>query len=168
MPRLSTLSLTAIGGAISLSFLAQQCQCPPVAIPPITSAALQTAAALGSAGASFAGAVIGANHQGKGGHHRARQAFIAPPDVPQQEFDRCYNDLSQPATHVYVQGPVSHNGIQVDGLPASCMNLATVIDDDAAGGPPPIACGSACLLYDNLSDDDYNNMGAIFDKLKNA
>lgn len=59
-------------------------------------------------------------------------------------------------------------GIQVDGLPASCMNLATVIDGDAAGGPVPLPCGSACLLYDNLGEEDYEKMRTTFEDIKNA
>lgn len=41
------------------------------------------------------------------------------------------------------------------------MNLATVLDGDAVGGPVPQPCGSACLLYDNLSPADYETMRII-------
>ncbi|KAF7556213.1 hypothetical protein G7Z17_g1642 [Cylindrodendrum hubeiense] len=158
----------AIGGVIAAYLLAQQCQCPPLAIPLITSAALQVAAAVGSAGASFAGAIVGAHFSKKSIIIDRRQAFVAPAGVPQQEFDRCYNDLAQESVAITVNGPVSNNGIQVDGLPASCMNLATVLDGDAVGGPVPIPCGSACILYDNMSEADYSTMQTTFEGLKNA
>jgi hypothetical protein len=166
-------NIKALGGAAAAYFMVQQVQCPPIAIPLITSAALQTAAAVGSAGASFAGAIVAANVGGGGRKARGflinkRQEFVAPEGVPQFEFDRCYNDLANPDIAVNVQGPVSTNGIQVDGLPATCMNLATVIDGDAAGGPVPTPCGSACLLYDNLSAEDYESMRVVFEELKNA
>jgi hypothetical protein len=103
-------SLKTVGGAIAAYLLAQQCQCPPIAIPLITSAALQTAAAVGSAGAGFAGAIVGANVGNKRTILESRQTFTAPPGVPQQEFDRCSNDLAQPTVSVNVQGPVSNNG----------------------------------------------------------
>ncbi|KAK0390639.1 hypothetical protein NLU13_0143 [Sarocladium strictum] len=169
-------NLKTLGGAAAAYLALQQVQCPPIAVPLITSAALQVAAQVGSAGASFAGAIIAANVGGGGrkrmatviNQNKKRQEFEAPPGVPQFEFDRCYNDLSQESVTVNVQGPVNNNGIQVDGLPATCMNLATVIDGDAAGGPPPIPCGSACLLYDNLSAEDYESLRVLFEELKNA
>lgn len=167
--------------------MAQQVQCPPIAVPLITAAALQTAASVGSAGASFAGAIVVANASGadKLSYRNLRQDFTAPEGVPQEEFDHCYNDLSQESVTVDVQGPVNNNGkhgqkwntenrltkstgVQVDGLPASCMNLATVIDGDADGGRVPTPCGSACLLYDNLIGEAYEKMRNTFDDIKNA
>lgn len=41
------------------------------------------------------------------------------------------------------------------------MNLASVLDGDAISGPIPIPCGSACLLYDNLSREDYEALRVI-------
>ncbi|RYP46499.1 hypothetical protein DL768_007295 [Monosporascus sp. mg162] len=165
-----SFSLKAIGGAAAVYLLAQQCQCPPVAIPLIVSASLQTAAAVGAAGAEIAGAIIAANvgRDIKVRNINGRQQFVAPPGVPQFEFDRCYNDLALAGVSLYVQGPVSNNGVQVDGLPPTCMNLATVIDGNAAGGPVPIPCGSACLLYDNLSPEDYELMRTTFEGARNA
>ncbi|KAF4980508.1 hypothetical protein FZEAL_3496 [Fusarium zealandicum] len=165
-----SFSIKTVTGVTAALLMAQQCQCPPIAVPLFISAAAQTAAAVGSAGASFAGAIIAAN---AGGGKRAvlygRQSPIqAPAGVPQQEFERCYTDLSQASVAINVQGPVQNNGIRVEGLPASCMNLATVLDGDAAGGPVPQPCGSACLLYDNLSPEDYEKMRTTFEGIKNA
>jgi hypothetical protein len=47
------------------------------------------------------------------------------------------------------------------------MVLSTVFDGDAAGGPVPTPCGSACLLYNNLNEDQYGKMAATFQKLQN-
>jgi hypothetical protein len=47
------------------------------------------------------------------------------------------------------------------------MVLSTVFDGDAAGGPVPTPCGSACLLYNNLNEDQYGQMQAIFEDMKN-
>lgn len=58
-------------------------------------------------------------------------------------------------------------GIRIVNLPPSCMNLATVLDGDAVGGPVPQPCGSACLLYDNLSAGDYETMRVVFEDLRN-
>ncbi|KAK4661321.1 uncharacterized protein QC763_0101840 [Podospora pseudopauciseta] len=55
---------------------------------------------------------------------------------------------------------LSSTGIRISGLPATCMNLATVLDGDASGGPPT-PCGSDCLLYNNLSAAEYNNLRGI-------
>jgi hypothetical protein len=57
-------------------------------------------------------------------------------------------------------------GVQIDGLPSTCMVLSTVFDGDAAGGPVPTPCGSSCLLYNNLNADQYGQMQSIFEGLK--
>ncbi|EMR68412.1 hypothetical protein UCREL1_4567 [Eutypa lata UCREL1] len=165
-----SFNVKAMGGAAAVYLLAQQCQCPPLAVPLFISAAAQVAAAVGSAGAEIAGAVIAANakRSGKHGGVGERQVFTAPPGVPQFEFDRCTEDLAQESVSLYVQGPVSNNGVQVDGLPPTCMNLAAVLDGDAVGGPVPIPCGSACILYDNLSAEDYETMRTTFESARNA
>ncbi|KAH7322536.1 hypothetical protein B0I35DRAFT_407011 [Stachybotrys elegans] len=162
------LNMKSLAGLAAAALLLQQCQCPPVAIPLWISAAAMTAAAVGSAGAEIAGAVIANN-----GRVKVKRAVLfgrqdglpveAPAGVPQFEFERCYTDLAQETVSLNVQGPVNNNGVQVDGLPASCMNLATVLDGDAVGGPVPIPCGSACLLYDNLSAEDYERMRLVFE-----
>lgn len=46
------------------------------------------------------------------------------------------------------------------------MNLASVIDGDAVGGPMPQPCGSACILYDNLSREDYKSLRLLYEDLQ--
>jgi hypothetical protein len=42
------------------------------------------------------------------------------------------------------------------------MNLATVLVGDPVNGPYSIPCGSACLVYNGLSDQQYNDLvGAL-------
>ncbi|KAI1075179.1 hypothetical protein F5B20DRAFT_585587 [Whalleya microplaca] len=168
------MQLTTGISASVLATIALIQQCPaPVAIPALGSLAAGTIAA-GASGA-VAGGVSGAIAASKDKRRHAR-AFgdrvrradppTAPEGVPQEEFDRCFSDLA--GVNVNVQGPVQNNGVQMDNLPASCMNLATVIDGDAAGGPTPTPCGSACLLYDNLNADDFNQMKTVFDDAPKA
>ncbi|KAI0007158.1 hypothetical protein F4779DRAFT_643410 [Xylariaceae sp. FL0662B] len=164
---------TGLGASILAAIsLIQPCPAP-VAIPALGALASGTIAA-GASGA-VAGGVSGAiaaskdKRQGRGQEReRVRRADppAAPQGVPQEEFDRCFNDLA--GVNVNVQGPVQNNGVQMDNLPASCMNLATVIDGDAAGGPTPTPCGSACLLYDNLSPEDFDQMKTVFDDAPKA
>lgn len=106
-----SLSYKAIGGAVATYLLVQPCPAPPLAIPLITDAALQVTAAVGSAGASFAGAIVGANVGGKRYVVDGRaEKITAPAGVPQQEFDRCANDMGQGNVKVTVKGPVQNNG----------------------------------------------------------
>lgn len=105
------VSFKAVGYAIAVYLMTQQCQCPQIVIPLITDAALQTAAGVGSAGASFAGAIIQQNvSKRRGITFEERGDIKAPAGVPQQEFDRCSNDMSQEKVHVHVKGPVENNG----------------------------------------------------------
>ncbi|KAK3196668.1 hypothetical protein K4F52_000012 [Lecanicillium sp. MT-2017a] len=163
-------SSKAIGGTAAIYLLGQQVQCPPLAIPLIIDAAAQVAAAVGSAGASFAGAIISSQvgkRDGLDGAILDARDVQAPPGVPQYNFDLCRDDLAKESVHLTVNGPVSNHGIRIEGLPSTCMVLSTVIDGDAAGGPRPTPCGSACLLYDNLNNEDYEKMRNAFNAAKN-
>jgi len=53
-------------------------------------------------------------------------------------------------------------GIRIDGVPATCMTLATVINGDPVNGPYPIPMGSAALQYNNLSVDQFNQFKVFF------
>ncbi|KAK4201918.1 hypothetical protein QBC40DRAFT_277438 [Triangularia verruculosa] len=175
-------SFTAKAAAVALavSYVSvQQVQCPPIFLSPIITAI--------TAGATFVievtGAVVACELEGCTNEKRrdlsgvrarmlkarpiltGRQATAptAPEGVPQQEFDLCFADAN--GKTIDISGPVENNGIRVTGLPASCMNLAAVLDGDTSGGPPPVSCGSDCLLYDNLSAEDFNNLRVTFNGL---
>ncbi|KAJ5778834.1 hypothetical protein N7457_006554 [Penicillium paradoxum] len=162
---MTPLSLKALGGAAAVYLLGQQVQCPFLAIPLIADAVAMTVAQVGSAAASFGGAIAAA-HFARDLEGRDTQ-INAPAGVPQYNFDMCAESLNDPAVTVTVTGPVENNGIQIDGLPSTCMVLANVIDGDAVNGPVPTPCGSACLLYNNLNADQYGQMQSVFNDLKN-
>ncbi|KAK4649987.1 hypothetical protein QC762_703415 [Podospora pseudocomata] len=172
-------SFTTKAAAVALAlsyFSVQQVQCPPVFIGPI----LTVVGAVAGFAVEVTGAVLQCElgdctddrRRSVAGGLRARMLKArpiltgrqatpptAPEGVPQFEFDRCFNDIN--GGSVLLEGPVENNGIRISGLPATCMNLATVLDGDASGGPPPTPCGSDCLLYNNLSAADYNNLRGI-------
>ncbi|OQD79782.1 hypothetical protein PENANT_c044G06847 [Penicillium antarcticum] len=166
---ISPISLKAVGGAAAVYLLGQQVQCPFIAIPLIGDAVAMTVAQVGSAVASFGGAIAAGHFAGSGKRDlEGRDTFVtAPAGVPQYNFDMCAESLSNSAVTVTVTGPVQNNGIQIDGLPSTCMVLSNVFDGNAAGGPVPTPCGSACLLYDNLDQAQYGQMQAIFERMKN-
>ncbi|KAI9375086.1 hypothetical protein BJX61DRAFT_540112 [Aspergillus egyptiacus] len=164
---MAPLSFKAIGAAAAVYLLGQQVQCPFVVAPLVADAVAMTVAQVGSAAASFGGAIAAAHFARDLPHgFERRQVITAPAGVPQYNFDMCVDSLMDPAVTVTVTGPVNNNGVQVDGLPSNCMVLSNVIDGSAVGGPYPTPCGSACLLYDNLNADQYGQMQATFAKLQ--
>ncbi|KAK0111158.1 hypothetical protein ONS95_001535 [Cadophora gregata] len=79
------------------------------------------------------------------------------PGVPQEEFERCHNDLA--GLTVTVTSPAAGQ-VQFDDVPASCMNLATVLVGDPVEGPYVQPCGSACLSYYDLTEQQFNDLVA--------
>lgn len=111
---MSPLSLKAVGAAAAVYMLGQQVQCPQIAIPLIADAVAMTVAQVGSAAASFGGA-IAAGHFAGGARDvwlvQGRDTQVtAPAGVPQYNFDMCVESLSDPAVSVTVSGPVENNG----------------------------------------------------------
>jgi hypothetical protein len=108
---ISPLSLKAFGGAAAIYMLGQQAQCPFVAIPLIGDAIAMTVAQVGSAAASFGGAIAAANFAKARRGLEIRDTKVTAPDgVPQYNFDLCAESLSDPAVTVTVTGPVENNG----------------------------------------------------------
>jgi hypothetical protein len=109
---ISPISLKAVGGAAAVYLLGQQVQCPFIAIPLIGDAIAMTVAQVGSAAASFGGAIAAGHFAGKR-DLQGRDTFVtAPAGVPQYNFDMCAESLSDPAVTVTVTGPVQNNGKQ--------------------------------------------------------
>ncbi|KAG4414469.1 hypothetical protein IFR04_012381 [Cadophora malorum] len=79
------------------------------------------------------------------------------PGVPQFEFERCHNDLA--GVTVTATSPGAGQ-VQFDNVPASCMNLATVLVGDPVEGPYVQPCGSACLIYPDLTEQQFNDLVA--------
>ncbi|KAK5094704.1 hypothetical protein LTR70_003906 [Exophiala xenobiotica] len=89
-----------------------------------------------------------------------RDGGLYLPGVPQFVRDQCQTELTK-AT-VVVTGPIGNNGIRLDGVPATCMTLATVLAGDPVNGPFPIPMGSAALQYNDLTLEQYNQFKALF------
>ncbi|KAL5050526.1 hypothetical protein BDW71DRAFT_216477 [Aspergillus fruticulosus] len=165
---MTSFSLKAIGAATAVYLMGQQVQCPFIAVPLVADAVAMTVAQVGSAAASFGGAIAAAHFAKARSVLEGRDVQIeAPAGVPQYNFDMCVDSLLDPAVEVTVTGPVENNGVQVDGLPSNCMVLSNVFTGDASGGPVPTPCGSACLLYNNLNADQYGEMQSIFNQMVN-
>lgn len=132
---ISPISLKAVGGAAAVYLLGQQVQCPFIAIPLIGDAIAMTVAQVGSAAASFGGAIVGA-HFAKARSLEGRDTKItAPPGVPQYNFDMCAESLSDPSVTVTVNGPVENNGKQI-----------TIHSNLNQANPSQVSKLTACLL----------------------
>ncbi|KAK2774465.1 hypothetical protein CKAH01_03698 [Colletotrichum kahawae] len=79
----------------------------------------------------------------------------APVGVPQHNWDDCYNEAL--ASHITITGPIGDNHIRAEGVPPTCMTLATVIGGTAVQAIP-IPCGSACMEWTNMTPEFYENV----------
>ncbi|KAI0117636.1 hypothetical protein F4776DRAFT_274659 [Hypoxylon sp. NC0597] len=73
--------------------------------------------------------------------------------VPKYNFDLCHDQLQG----VTVSSSIPKSGqAQFDKVPPACMDLVTVLSGSCTGSSPrPTPCGSACVVYSGLTDDDY-------------
>lgn len=91
----------------------------------------------------------------------------APEGLNQADWNRCYFDGLD--ADIVITGPIDDgNNIQIDGIPASCMPLNTVLDGNPSGGAVPEPCGSACLKYKGMSEEDYAAFAEIFETIRTA
>ncbi|KAH6853210.1 hypothetical protein B0I37DRAFT_440396 [Chaetomium sp. MPI-CAGE-AT-0009] len=50
---------------------------------------------------------------------------------------------------------------QFDNIPPACMNLAVALSGSCTGeGPRPVPCGSACMQYRGISDDQIREISS--------
>ncbi|KAI1265919.1 hypothetical protein F5Y18DRAFT_32003 [Xylariaceae sp. FL1019] len=83
---------------------------------------------------------------------RIERQDVGPCNVPQYNFDQCHDQLAN--SQVTSSLPSAGEAMFV-GVPAACMDLATVLTGSCgADGPQVIVCGSDCLNYSDLSDED--------------
>ncbi|KAI0187388.1 hypothetical protein F4808DRAFT_468808 [Astrocystis sublimbata] len=77
-------------------------------------------------------------------------------NVPQYNFDICQKDLKG----VVVQTSLPGAGeARFENIPATCMDLATVLTGACgADGPTVTVCGSDCLAYMGLTDDQLGRL----------
>ena len=177
---------TTIFSAIiaGLAFM-QVTPAPPVFIALGASAATATALTSGAVSGTISGSIGAAVGAGvacsRGGCRRRRSEAIAhaenvareieaelaarqdvpgpgpaPVGIPQHNWDDCYNQALN--AHITVTGPIGDNHIRVEGLPPTCMTLATVLDGNTSGGPVPIPCGSACIEYTGMTPEAFEQI----------
>lgn len=90
----------------------------------------------------------------------------APVGVPQHNWDDCYNEAL--SSHITITGPIGDNHIRAEGVPPTCMTLATVIGG-TAGQAIPIPCGSNCMEWTNMTPEFYENVrGMLNSQVLNA
>ncbi|KAI1391638.1 uncharacterized protein F4822DRAFT_427494 [Hypoxylon trugodes] len=77
--------------------------------------------------------------------------------VPQYNFDMCRNAL---AGITITQSMPTYGQARFDNILPSCMVLSTVLAGtcDPGLGPHPILCGSACLMYTDLTDEQLDKL----------
>ncbi|KAJ8115698.1 hypothetical protein ONZ43_g4610 [Nemania bipapillata] len=75
-----------------------------------------------------------------------------PCNVPQYNFDLCHDQLAG----VHIDSSIPAPGeARFDGVPPACMVLATTLTGACgASGPGVFPCGSACLYYTQLTDEE--------------
>ncbi|KAI1346498.1 hypothetical protein F5Y01DRAFT_319707 [Xylaria sp. FL0043] len=95
---------------------------------------------------------------------RIERQDVGPCNVPQYNFDQCHDQLAG----VTVTNSLPAAGeAKFDGVPPACMDLAGVLTGACPGGNGPtiVPCGSACLHYTGLTDDQ---LGALSKALSTA
>ncbi|ORY69042.1 uncharacterized protein BCR38DRAFT_324148, partial [Pseudomassariella vexata] len=86
-----------------------------------------------------------------------RDDGVGPCGVPQYNYDMCQDQL----VGVTVNSTIPVFGqAQFDYLPPACMDLAGFIvgSCNAPDGPIPVPCGSACMLYMDMTSDHYTKL----------
>ncbi|KAK1751485.1 hypothetical protein QBC47DRAFT_308050 [Echria macrotheca] len=86
---------------------------------------------------------------------------VGPCNVPKYNFDICRDQLHSQG-QVWSSIPSAGVG-RFENVPPACMNLAVVLSGTCDGsGPRPTPCGSACIEYSGLSDDDFRRISSAF------
>ncbi|KEZ43663.1 Uncharacterized protein SAPIO_CDS4272 [Scedosporium apiospermum] len=80
---------------------------------------------------------------------------VGPCNVPMYNFDICHDQIANQAANIWSSIPAP--GVaQFDNVPPACMNLAVVLSGSCTGeGTNPVPCGSACIQYTGLSDEQF-------------
>ncbi|OBT70314.1 hypothetical protein VE03_00048 [Pseudogymnoascus sp. 23342-1-I1] len=81
-----------------------------------------------------------------------RQA-VGPCNIPKYNFDLCRDQVKSQTARVVSSIPVAGEA-RFDNIPPACMNLAAVLGGSCTGtGARPTPCGSACMKYTSLTDE---------------
>ncbi|KAI1277660.1 hypothetical protein F5Y07DRAFT_82179 [Xylaria sp. FL0933] len=84
---------------------------------------------------------------------------VGPCNVPKYNFDQCRDQV---ATVTVVSSLPAAGEAQFDNVPPACMDLAAVLTGTCPGGngPSVYPCGSACLHYTGLTDDQLGELSS--------
>ncbi|KAI1456557.1 hypothetical protein F4805DRAFT_458558 [Annulohypoxylon moriforme] len=140
--------------ASALVALVQLCPAPFLAeIPAAVVAGIGSSAAVVGSAAGVAGDVENAIHHGRS-VPMSRVQKVRRQDQNKLAWQECHDQLG--SAHVTFSGP-SAGSVLVKGVPSACMTLVTVITGKYDEGNP-IPEGSDSVLFQNLSNDDINQI----------
>ncbi|SPQ20857.1 8d3f5037-7f47-4a30-b24b-6ca852fca6bc [Thermothielavioides terrestris] len=91
------------------------------------------------------------------------RADVGPCNVPKYNFDICNTQLHDQANRgIKVQTSIPSPGVgRFDNVPPACMDLAVALSGSCTGtGPRPVPCGSACMQYTGLTDDQLRQISS--------
>ncbi|CAN8097844.1 unnamed protein product [Discula destructiva] len=163
----------AVISATALVALVQLCPAPFLAaIPAATAAGIGAASAAVSAAAAVGGTVATAVQAGKSNRLMRREqlaqrstdfedykVIAARQEQNQLAWDLCHQQLG--SASLTFSGP-SPGNVLVQGMPPACMTLATVITGEFNVGTP-VPQGSDSMLFQNLSDEDIQEIQNALD-----
>ncbi|RYP07318.1 hypothetical protein DL765_009195 [Monosporascus sp. GIB2] len=150
---------TAVSAMAAVA-LVQFCPAPFGAIPAATAAGIGAASAAVSAAAAVAGTVVTAvNGRSVKINGRSVSRIQQRQEHNQQAWNDCRSQLG--SASLMFSAPETGN-VLVQGVPPACMTLATVITGQYNQGNP-IPMGSDSILFQNLSDEDVQEIQAALD-----
>ncbi|KAI1411952.1 hypothetical protein F5Y13DRAFT_190636 [Hypoxylon sp. FL1857] len=83
----------------------------------------------------------------------AKRQDVGPCNVPKYNFDQCHEQAVSAGITSSIPSP---GEARFDNVPPACMDLSVVLAGGCTGdGPRPEPCGSACLHYTGLTDEDF-------------
>ncbi|KAE9365916.1 hypothetical protein N431DRAFT_472501 [Stipitochalara longipes BDJ] len=86
------------------------------------------------------------------------RAAVGPCNIPTYNYDMCHSQLK--GQTIQVESSIPATGVaQFDNVPPACMDIAGALGGSCTGeNPRPTPCGSACMRYTGLSDDQMNTL----------
>ncbi|EFW20108.1 hypothetical protein D8B26_003440 [Coccidioides posadasii str. Silveira] len=95
---------------------------------------------------------------------KIRRPEVGPCNVPKYNFEICRDQINKQPEKIVSSNP-SEGVVRFEKVPPGCMNLATVLTSSCGDAVYPFPCGSDCLQYTGLTD---NQMQQIFEALSKA
>ncbi|KAI1402528.1 hypothetical protein F4819DRAFT_507463 [Hypoxylon fuscum] len=92
----------------------------------------------------------------------AKRQDVGPCGVPKYNFDQCYDQSVSAGVASSIPSPGEG---RFDNVPPACMDLSAVLVGSCTDdGPRPEPCGSACLHYTGLTDEDFAKLSNILNR----